>query len=269
MPIARVDDIDINYEITDFTDPWTKPETILLHHGFMRNLRFWYQWVPLLCRDYRVLTMDARGAGQTTIPAESYKFTRDQMGDDAVGLMDALGVERVHWGAEGQGGIVGINVGARYPDRLASLTLCNTPIKTPQASRNTFEEQNVWEHGVAHWARQTAAWRFDVDKLPAGFLEWSIAEAGRMPPHIARAPADMKGTTDGRDILKDLKAPTLVLAGESSKVASLDQVREMEALIPQAEVVVFEGYSQGIAYSNAEACAAHMLQFLKRLPKRN
>ena len=61
MSKVHVNGIDIHYEITDFCDPWRKPPTILLHHGFARNLNFWYRWVHALSRDYRVLTFDSRG----------------------------------------------------------------------------------------------------------------------------------------------------------------------------------------------------------------
>ena len=55
MPHARIGDIDIHYEVSDYTDPWLESETVLLHHGFARNLEFWREWVPLLARDYRVV----------------------------------------------------------------------------------------------------------------------------------------------------------------------------------------------------------------------
>lgn len=268
MPTVRVNDIDINYEFTDFTDPWTKPETILLHHGFARNLRFWYRWVPILCRDYRVIAMDSRGCGRTTVPPEGYGYSLDQMGDDAVGLMDALGIDRVHWGAEASGGIVGINVGVRYPQRLASLTMANTPIKLPQTTNDSFVEEDVRRHGTGHWARSSASRRFDLDKLQPGYLEWSIAEHNLTPAHVAIGVHHMLEKADSEPVLPRLKAPVLVLAGESSKIATIDQVREMEKLIPQAKVVVFKGYSQGIAFSNSEACAAQMLGFLKAIAVR-
>jgi pimeloyl-ACP methyl ester carboxylesterase len=266
MPTVRVGDIDINYEITDFTDPWIKPQTILLHHGFMRNLHWWYQWVPLLCRDYRVLAMDSRGCGKTTVPPESYRFTRDQMGDDAVGLLDALGLERVHWCGEGQGGRVGINVATRFPQRIASLILCNTPVKLPSATHNSVRDSSQWEQGVEHWARQTAPWRFDIERLPDGFLEWSIAEMAQTPPHIGKAADHMQDGGDGRAILMTIAAPTLVMAGGGSQVATADQVSEMKQLIAQVTVELFEGHGQGLADSNAEACARRMLAFLKSLP---
>ena len=65
---ARVGDIDIHYELVDYTAPWrtTPPETVLLHHGYARNMMFWQGLLPLLASEYRVLRFDARGCGETT-----------------------------------------------------------------------------------------------------------------------------------------------------------------------------------------------------------
>ena len=86
MPILRIKDNDLHYEITDFTDPWKQAETVLLHHGFARNLKLWYPWVPLLCRHFRVITLDSRGCGDSTIPPEDHHWRLEELGDDAVGL---------------------------------------------------------------------------------------------------------------------------------------------------------------------------------------
>ena len=46
MPKIRVSkDLEINYEIYDFTDPWKKTDTIVLAHGNYQNLRQWYAWI--------------------------------------------------------------------------------------------------------------------------------------------------------------------------------------------------------------------------------
>src|SRR4051794_14003373 len=106
---AQVGDLDIHYELVDYTEPWRKslPDTFLLYHGYARNMSFWRSWVPLLSGHYRVLRMDARGCGQTHAPrAEAYSF--EQLAADAIGLMDTLGIERVHWVGESSGGIVGM-----------------------------------------------------------------------------------------------------------------------------------------------------------------
>jgi 3-oxoadipate enol-lactonase len=62
--------------------------------------------VPLLGRDYRVLRMDPRGYGASGKPASGYRFEIDQLARDAFGLMDHLGIERVHWVGDSTGGAV-------------------------------------------------------------------------------------------------------------------------------------------------------------------
>ena len=123
--IARVGDIDIHYELADYTPPWnnTPPETILLHHGYARNLLFWQTLVPRLTADYRVLRFDARGCGDTTKPPPGSVFRFEQFVGDAIGLMDALGIGRVHWIGESSGGIIGLNTALTHAGRLHTLTL--------------------------------------------------------------------------------------------------------------------------------------------------
>src|SRR5690349_16581736 len=127
----RIGDIDVRYEVIDHTAPWRKtpPDTVLLHHGYARNMLFWQPLVPLLAGEYRVVRFDARGCGETTKtpPGDAYVLSR--FVDDAMGLMDALGIERVHWVGESSGGIIGMLAALMHPERLHTLTLCDTPFR--------------------------------------------------------------------------------------------------------------------------------------------
>src|SRR5882672_9755208 len=59
MPTFRPSpDLDMHYEVDDFTDPWRKPETILLLHGNAESGLAWWAWVPHLARHYRVVRPD-------------------------------------------------------------------------------------------------------------------------------------------------------------------------------------------------------------------
>lgn len=265
MRTIRVNDIDVHHEVTDFTDPWREPETVLLHHGFARNLRFWYQWVPLLCRDYRVVTLDARGCGETTKPPEGHKYSLDELVSDAVGLLDALGIGRVHWAAEASGGIVGIATALAHPGRIASLTLCNTPFRLPKATNDLFVADEVREHGVGYWGRKTLFNRIDTSKVPEGWVEWSLAELDRTPPHTAIGLHELFAQGDLWPRLPEVKAPTLILVGESSDIARKDEMEQMSRRIPGARLVVFEGYGQGVAFMVPERCVAEMKKFLGAL----
>ena len=66
MPkVSAGPNLDLHYYEDDFSDPWRVAPTILLQHGFSRNGNFWYNWVPLLSREFRVLRPDMRGMGRS------------------------------------------------------------------------------------------------------------------------------------------------------------------------------------------------------------
>jgi pimeloyl-ACP methyl ester carboxylesterase len=70
---ARLDEsAELFYPIDGFTDPWTRPETMVLHHGVAKNRKPWYAWVPILAQHYRVVHFDMRGMGQSSVPEPGY-----------------------------------------------------------------------------------------------------------------------------------------------------------------------------------------------------
>ena len=67
MPTFRpTADLEMHYEVDDFTDPWRRPQTVLLLHGNAESGLAWYGWVPTLARRYRVVRPDMRGFGAST-----------------------------------------------------------------------------------------------------------------------------------------------------------------------------------------------------------
>src|SRR6185503_9663039 len=94
------DGVRLNYVIDDYREPWLgePAATVLLHHGFTKNLEFWTPFVPSIARRYRVVRYDVRGAGKSSVPPQSSAWTVDRLVKDALNLSDALGIEKVHWG---------------------------------------------------------------------------------------------------------------------------------------------------------------------------
>lgn len=265
MATARVGDIELHYDVTDYTDPWRGAETVLLHHGFARNMEFWRAWVPLLARDYRVVRFDARGCGRSSVPAPRAPYTLDMMVQDAIGLMDHLGIDRVHWAAEAAGGHVGLAAAIAHPRRIASITLCNTPFQLPKSANDLFVKEEVEQFGLGYWARKTIANRIDMDKVSPGWIEWSIAELDKTPRHIAIAQHDMIAQGNLFPRLREVRAPVLVMAGNHSSIAPREQMAQMREQLPHATLVLFEGYGQGIAFMVPERCVAEMRRFLAQI----
>ena len=61
MPTLKLPDLDLYYEVDNFTDPWKKAESILLLHGNCESGQSWYGWMPHLVRNYRVVRPDKIG----------------------------------------------------------------------------------------------------------------------------------------------------------------------------------------------------------------
>ena len=266
----RVGDIDIEYEVADYTDPWSdsEPETILFHHGFCRNMDFWRGWVPELARNYRVLRFNSRGGGGTTVPVPGEPYHADQLVGDSLGLMDKLGIERAHWVGESSGGILGIVAALTHPERLHSLVLVNTPFKLPGAVMATYNVGEadhataIEKYGVGGWCRKTLAYRLDLAKAPVEMQEWVIREMGKVANHVGIAHHLMAAGGDMTMRITEIKMPILIMFGENSPLSKKEQMNEMKALLPNAELVMFEGYGHGINLLVPDRCAQEMRAFL-------
>ena len=80
LPTARITpDLEMHYELDDYTDPWTQPETVLLLHGNAESAAMWFGWVPTLARHFRVVRTDMRGFARSTPMPRDYKWTLDRV----------------------------------------------------------------------------------------------------------------------------------------------------------------------------------------------
>lgn len=267
-------DLDIHYELADYTPPWCgdQPACVLLYHGYARNMQFWQTWVPLLAGEYRVLRFDARGCGRTTQPPEGSPYSFDQLAGDAMGLMDALGIECVHWVGESSGGIVGMTAALNHPQRLRSLTLCDTPFKRSEQIASTYtlgegtRAAAFAKYGVGGWCRQTLAYRLDTTKASRELCDWYVAQMDRTPVHVANGMDQAVAQGDLWPRLPDIRTPTLILGGARSLIANESQRAAMRERMPRAKVVTFDGYGHGVNLLAPQRCVDELKQFMRAVP---
>ncbi len=272
--MLRVGDIDIEYAVSDYTDPWRddEPETILFHHGYCRNMEFWRNWVPGLAGHYRVLRFNSRGCGNTTAPPAGTPYRAEDLVGDAIGLMDRLGIKKAHWVGESSGGILGMVAALTHPSRISSLILVNTPFKLPGAMVETYNlgepdhATAINKHGVGGWCRATLQYRIDVTKAPKAMQEWVISEMDKVPKHVAIAHHLMAAGGDLVARAAELKMPMLIMSGGNSQLAKKEQLQEVQARLPNAKLVLFEGYGHMINLLIPERCIAAVREFLGSPP---
>ena len=97
---------------------------MLLVHGLGLSGGAWWRTVGTLAPTMRVITFDHRGIGQSK--SFTYVYTTEAMADDAVSILDELGLERVHVYGFSLGGMVAQQVALRHPERVQSLVLGGT-----------------------------------------------------------------------------------------------------------------------------------------------
>ena len=116
--------IDIAYRFDEPSEAITGPPCVMLCNGIMSNFSMWDQQIPALTDRYRVLRFDNRGHGGTQLTPPPYSM--ETLAADACNLLDALGINRVHFVGASLGGMVGQLFAIKYPDRLQSLAFLGT-----------------------------------------------------------------------------------------------------------------------------------------------
>jgi len=165
MPTAQLPgNLRLYYEDDDFTDPWAASETVILHHGNAKNSQLWYAWVPLLAGEFRVIRLDARGFGKSSLPEPGYPWSLEGFATDLANLMDYLKIEKAHLVGETIGGTIALQFAYQFPQRLHTVTTCTSPYKFRGVPTYLDYYNLVQEQGVEAWVRQTADRRLEPGK---------------------------------------------------------------------------------------------------------
>jgi pimeloyl-ACP methyl ester carboxylesterase len=180
--------------------------------------------------------------------------------------MDALGVERFHLVGAKIGGTIARAFAARRPARVRTLTLVGTPTpyRTGAAERApaliaAFEQPQ----GVEHWAQQSMASRLGSTFPPEGVAWWTTF-MGRTAASTQIGFMPTIACADIRADVPKITCPTLVITTEGSGLASVDETRAWQRMIPDSELLVLPGDSYHVAASDAVQCAQATLAFIER-----
>ena len=270
MPIVRTEDgVEIHYHVTDFRDPWiTDPgETIVLSHGFARNMKWWTQCTPALARKYRVVRYDVRGCGESSAPPEGATWTAERVARDALDLIDHLGIQKVHWVGFESGGVWGQVFAVNFPDRLSSLTFINTPAtgtgrtitEVPGQPRGSEAISKV---GVRQWLLDTHWQRIDLSLTNPEMMEWHTAEQAKTPDHVAVGILRILETLDLSGMYSKISVPTLMMVSEKYRNCPLEEQIVVRRQIPDVRMVVFPNIGAGVQLFIPDRCTEEVLRFL-------
>jgi 3-oxoadipate enol-lactonase len=237
----------------DVTGPADAP-VLVLSGSVGSTIEMWEPNLAALSRTFRVVRLDHRGHGGSAVPPGPYRIT--DLAGDAVATLDALGIETFAWCGLSMGAMVGMAVAADHPQRVASLVLCCTSAH--------LADPSVWRE------RAEAVTRGGTAPLAPGIVRrWFTPRwAQEHPAEVDRAVRWVSGTSDEgyraccqaimewdhRSRLREITAPTLVIAGEHDVATPVDpDARTLVEAIPDARLEVLDAAHVATVEAPAEA----------------
>lgn len=212
---------------------------LMLSNSIATTLEMWDGQIPALLRDFRVLRVDTRGHGGSGAPAGAYGL--DRLGRDALELLDALGLERVHFCGLSLGGIIGQWLGVHAPERIDRLILAHTAARLGPAEHfdrlitaalEAEDMSAMADMFIGNWF--PARLRDDAPETVARFRAMVLATPAQGLAGCFAALRDM----DLRRTIALIPRPTLVLGGEHDTVTLARHSEEIAATVPGAKLVL-------------------------------
>jgi 3-oxoadipate enol-lactonase len=212
MPTADIAGLPIHYEDSGGDGP-----AVLFSHGFFMDHTMFDPQVEALAPDYRCIRWDQRGFGATPAPLP---FTYWDSAEDAVELLDHLGIDRAVLVGMSQGGFLSLRAALANPERVRALVLIDSA-----ADVDGPEEVAGYEAMFGVLRNGTAEERGAVLEAVAGMLIGDDELARHWIPRWAALDADQLGNAAGAllerddvsDRLGEIGCPSLVIHGSADQ----------------------------------------------------
>jgi pimeloyl-ACP methyl ester carboxylesterase len=268
---VKANGIEIEYETAgNKADP-----ALLLVMGLGAQLTIWpdslFQGVAK--RGFYVIRFDNRDTGLSTgfdawgvpnLPAAVQKVMKGEkvdapyllkdMAADAIGLLDALGIQRAHMVGASMGGMIVQIVAAQYPERTRSMvSIYSTSGRPglPQGKPEALAMLSAQPEGPAREQLVTHGMKLrhtigspgypTPDDEMRAFVEKNV-DRRWWPQGAARQYLSVIASGDRVELLKTIKVPTLVLHGEDDPLLPVEGGRDVARLVPGAEIETWPGW---------------------------
>jgi 3-oxoadipate enol-lactonase len=252
----------ISLEVTR-SGPSSAP-CIVLAHGIATDHHLWDGVAADLSRSYDVVSYDARGHGGSDAPEGPY--TLEMLGLDALGLLDAIGVERAHFVGLSMGGMVGLGLALDHPQRLKSLVVCDARASAPPEYKTSWQERSaaVRDGGIEQIVEPSVSrWFAAPFKADPVRMEAARAMVRRTSTMGYRGCAAALQDLAYGDRLTRIVCPTLYLVGSDDSGAPPAAMRAMAEATENARYVEIENAGHLSALEQPEAVSEAIQRFVE------
>ena len=238
---------------------------VVLSHSLSSSLLMWNPQIDALSPYFQVLRYDTRGHGATDAPSGSY--TLELLAEDVIGLLDALGMGRVHFVGLSMGGMIGQCLVLNHPSRLKSLVLCDTASIIPTEAQPVWQERldKVCKKGMEALFEETLERWF----TPA-FLRQNPPMVELIREQILATPvAGYIGCVEAirrlnyLDRISGIKIPTLIMVGEDDPGTPVSASEAMHERITGSKLVILPSARHLSNVEQTDPFNGALLKFLK------
>jgi len=260
MPFAEV-----NGQRIRFDDSGGEGPAVILSHGFLMDREMFAAQVSALAPEFRVITWDERGFGETEFDGEPFSYW--DSASDCLGLLTHLGIERAVLGGMSQGGFLSLRAALLAPERVRALVLIDTQagVEDPERMPAYRQMQETWlQVGPVDELAETIA------NLIIGEPELNkvwIAKWRQLPREALKAPGDCLFERDdisGR--LGEISCPAIVFHGTADMSIEMERGEALcRGLSGCTGVVRIEGAPHAANLTHPDAVNGPLLDFLRAL----
>lgn len=235
--------------------------TLLLAHALGGDMAAWDAVAPALRERFRLVRYDARGHGRSS--DEGAPYSLDLLGQDALAILDDLGVERAHFLGVSMGGAVGQWLLAHAPHRIERAILANTAARlgTPDVWNSRI--RSALNDGLSASVEATVERWFSKD-FADGNPE-VVAKVGEtlrsMSPRGYAAAGAALRDMDLRQSVRRIENPVLIITGADDPTISEEDTATLLAALPQARQVTLPARHMA-SIEAAPAFAEAVVKFL-------
>jgi pimeloyl-ACP methyl ester carboxylesterase len=242
------------------------PVVLVMGHTYSSVM--WYPVVDELAKHHRVITLDNRGTGQSSLMR---RISVEDMARDVFAVMDSAGVESAHlYGASMGGGII-LEMARQHPDRVRSLLLGCTRAKTPGSDPTpwpllllTYLPSPVIAR-VLKQARRPDAPHGYGSAAPADKIAHDRSVLAAMGTPVRTSAVQTRAIhryTITEAEVRAITAPTLVLHGDEDEAVPYSEGVRLHELIAGSELLTMTGAGHNYFVAAAAEANAKVLDFL-------
>jgi 3-oxoadipate enol-lactonase len=247
MPTAQINGIESYYEVHG------NGPAVVFAHGAGGNHLSWWQQVPVFARQYRCLTFDHRGFGQSCDVPDgpgSGAFV-----EDLRQLLDRLKLDRVSLVAQSMGGRTCLGLALAYPERVQALVMADTTGGFGDVRMAQLRAEGEAALAGPNPPPRTYARQFPQEQPAQAFLYEQIR--GLNPP---RREVPVPGPS--AEQVRGLRPPTLLIVGEHDVIAPPEIMKMFQSYIPQARLAEVAGAGHSVYFEKPQEFNRLVLEFL-------